>query len=221
VNEKRQRQHAPRIKVGRSFPVAASGERLDAHRKRQQAAHPGLTLTKSYNVLEKFSAGEPIEGRDREVYDNGLIGILRQIHDDVDTQLARAYGWPDLPDDEILRRLVALNRERAAEEAGHVRRLRPEFQNPDGRIATPAAAAAAELDLGETAAATAAKPDWPRALPEQMAAVREALQAAGEAGPAEIARRFRRARVDTVRPLLETLAALGHARSTPDGRYAA
>jgi hypothetical protein len=53
-----------------------------------------------------------------------------------------------------------------------------------------------------------------------MAAVREALQA-GEAGPAEIARRFRRARTDTVGPLLETPAALGHARATPDGRYAA
>lgn len=29
--------------------------------------------------------------------------------------LAAAYGWPaDLPDDEILKRLLALNRERAA-----------------------------------------------------------------------------------------------------------
>ena len=30
------------------------GERLDAHRKRQQALHPDLTLTGMYNVLEKL-----------------------------------------------------------------------------------------------------------------------------------------------------------------------
>ena len=193
---------------------------LDAHRKRQQAAHPGRTLTQMYNVLEKLRAGEPIEGRDREIYDAGLVGILRQLHDDIDAETARAYGWPaDLADDEILRRLVALNAERAAEEArGLVRWLRPEFQNPDGRAAP---AAAAEFDLSEAAVATGTRPDWPRALPEQMAAVREALAAVGEAGPADIARRFRRARAASVAPLLQTLAALGHARVTADGRFAA
>jgi hypothetical protein len=97
--------------------------------------------------------------------------------------------------------------------------LRPEFQNPDGRAAAPAATP--ELDLGEAAAAAAAKPAWPRLLPEQIAAVREALQDAGEAAPADIARRFRHARATTVAPLLETLAALGHARLTADGRFTA
>ena len=193
----------------------------ETFRKRQQAAHPGLTLTQMYNVLEKLRAGEPTEGRDREIYDDGLVGILRQLHDEIDAETARAYGWPaGLSDDEILHRLVALNRERAAEEAqGLVRWLRPEFQNPAGRAAAPAATP--ELALGETAAAAAAKPDWPRLLPEQMAAVRAALTDAGEAAPADIARRFRRARADSVRPLLETLAALGHARPTEGGRYAA
>ncbi|MCX6910012.1 MAG: class I SAM-dependent DNA methyltransferase, partial [Verrucomicrobia bacterium] len=33
-------------------------EELDAHRKRQQAQHPGLTLTGIYNVLEKLRAAE-------------------------------------------------------------------------------------------------------------------------------------------------------------------
>ena len=54
-----------------------------------------------------------------------------------------------------------------------------------------------------------------------MAAVREALRDAGEAAPADIARRFRRARAAAVAPLLETLAALGHARPTAGGRFAA
>ncbi|WP_224815675.1 DNA methyltransferase [Hasllibacter sp. MH4015] len=47
--------------------LRALGEDLDAHRKRQQAAHPKLTLTQMYNVLEKLRAGETIEGKDREI----------------------------------------------------------------------------------------------------------------------------------------------------------
>ena len=41
---------------------------------------------------------------------------LAQAHATLDTAVAAAYGWAegaDLPDDEILRRLLALNRERA------------------------------------------------------------------------------------------------------------
>ena len=38
---------------------ATSPRQLDAHRKRQQAQHPELTLTDMYNVLEKLRAGEP------------------------------------------------------------------------------------------------------------------------------------------------------------------
>jgi len=76
-----------------------------------------------YNVLEKLRAGEWIEGKDREIYDQGLVGILRDIHDQIDAAVAEAYGWPlDLSDDEILHLLVDLNRARAAEEAqGHIR----------------------------------------------------------------------------------------------------
>jgi hypothetical protein len=42
-----------------------------------------------------------------------------------------AYGWPaTLTDQQILEKLVALNAERAAEEAkGQIRWLRPEYQN--------------------------------------------------------------------------------------------
>jgi len=37
--------------------IRAAAEELDALRKRQQAEHPGLTLTQIYNVLEKLRAG--------------------------------------------------------------------------------------------------------------------------------------------------------------------
>ena len=200
--------------------LRALGEELDAHRKAQQSAHPKLTLTGMYNVLEKLRAGERIEGRDREIYDQGLIGILRDIHDRIDAEVAAAYGWPaDLPDAEILQRLVDLNHERASEEArGLVRWLRPDYQNPAGR-AVAATGETEAMDLCPVEITT--KTPWPRTLPEQFAALRTALQDMGEASPDQLARRFQRLRLTTVQPLLETLTLLGHARIVEGGRFAA
>ena len=196
------------------------GEQLDAHRKAQQAAHPKLTLTGMYNVLEKLRAGDRIEGKDREIYDQGLVGILRDLHDQIDTAVADAYGWPaTLTDDEILHRLVDLNRERAAEEArGHIRYLRPDYQNPEGRAAQDKGEQAA-LDIGPKDMTE--KAPWPKSLPEQIAAVRAALSDMGEATPEQVARQFKRGRAGTVQPLLESLTALGQARETDGGRFAA
>jgi hypothetical protein len=172
-----------------------------------------------YNVLEKLRAGQRIEGRDREIYDQGLIGILRDLHDQIDTAVAQAYGWPaTLTDGEILHRLVALNRERAAEEArGMVRWLRPEYQNPAGHAAT-AKGIQTTMDIGPTV--TTAKTPWPKTLPEQIAAVRNALTDLGTATPEQVARHFQRGRATSVQPLLESLAALGQARTLDDGRFA-
>ena len=195
------------------------GEDLDAHRKRQQKAHPKLTLTQMYNVLEKLRANDVIEGKDREIYDQGLIGILHDLHDQIDSAVAEAYGWPvDLSDEDILLRLVALNKERAEEEArGHVRWLRPDYQNPTGVQATKGKTT--DMDLGVVAKVE--KAPWPKTLPEQIAAVREALTEMGEATPDQVARRFLRARATTVEPLLESLAALGQADKGEDGQFAA
>ncbi len=195
-------------------------EQLDAHRKARQAAHPKLTLTAMYNVLEKLRSGERIEGKDCEIYDQGLVGILRDMHDQIDAAVADAYGWPaDLSEDEILHRLVDLNKQRAAEEArGHIRWLRPEYQNPAGQQAAAKGEQGA-LDIGPKDTAT--KAPWPKSLPEQIAAVRAALADLGEATPEQVARQFQRARSGTVQPLLDSLSALGHARPTEGGRYAA
>ncbi|MDN5789017.1 type IIL restriction-modification enzyme MmeI, partial [Pseudorhodobacter sp.] len=194
------------------------GEQLDAHRKAQQAAHPKLTLTAMYNVLEKLRAGDRIEGKDKEIYDQGLIGILRDLHDQIDAATAAAYGWPaDLSDDDILHRLVALNHERAEEEArGIIRWLRPEYQNPKGVQATKGKQVEADLGMVDKIE----KAPWPKTLPEQISAVQSALRDMGEATPDQIARRFQRARAASVQPLLESLAALGQAEVTQGGRYA-
>ena len=195
------------------------GEELDAHRKRQQAAHPKLTLTQMYNVLEKLRAGEAIEGKDKETYDQGLIGILKDLHDQIDAAVAEAYGWPvDLSDEDILFRLVALNKERAEEEArGQIRWLRPDYQNPTG--AEAAKGETKDMDLGSVA--TVEKAPWPKTMPEQFAAIQDVLAELGEASPEQIARKFKRARTTAVQPLLESLVALGQAEQIEGGKYAA
>ena len=195
------------------------GEQLDAHRKDRQAAHPKLTLTNMYNVLEKLRANERIDGKDREIYDQGLIGILRDLHDQIDQAVADAYGWPaDLSDDAILHRLVDLNRERAAEEArGHIRYLRPDYQNPDGRAGVDKGDQGA-FDIGPKDVAD--KAPWPKTMPDQIAAVQAALLDMGEATPEQIARQFKHGRARSVQTLLESLTAVGYARPTDGGRFA-
>ena len=72
------------------------GERLDAHRKRQQELHPDLTLTGIYNVLQKIRSGEALNAKDKTLHDQGLVSVLKQIHDDLDAAVLEAYGWQDL-----------------------------------------------------------------------------------------------------------------------------
>jgi len=47
----------PELTEDQKTHLCQLGEDLDAHRKRQQAAHPKLTLTQMYNVLEKLRGG--------------------------------------------------------------------------------------------------------------------------------------------------------------------
>ncbi len=100
---------------------------------------------------------------------------------------------------------------------GHIRWFRPDYQNPTGEQA--AKGKTTEMDLG--AVEKVEKSPWPQTLPDQIAAVREALEDMGEATPEQIDRRFLRARTTTVHPLLESLAALGQAEKVDDDRYAA
>src|SRR5690554_1591984 len=71
-------------------------ERLDAHRKRQQEQHPDLTLTGMYNVLEKLRAEEPLTAKEKTIHEQGLVSVLRELHDDLDRAVFDAYGWNDL-----------------------------------------------------------------------------------------------------------------------------
>jgi len=182
-------------------------ETLDAHRKRQQAAHPGLTLTNLYNVVEKLRAGQALTPKEQATHQQGLASVVLELHRDLDAAVAAAYGWPtDLPDAELLTRLVALNRARAAEEkAGTVRYLRPTYQAPGQQQTGLALPTQVET---ETAAAVALLP-WPAELAKQIQAVRDVVtQAPAPLTLKQVAARFAGAGPAKVQPILESLAAL-------------
>jgi hypothetical protein len=194
-------------------------ENLDAHRKSVLEQHQQLTMTGLYNVLEKVRAAETLTDAEKDIYESGLVGVLRQIHDDLDVAVAEAYGWPaNLSDDDILERLVALNHERSADEAaGVIRWLRPEFQAPKEAVARKARQIEADLVVDEGARK---KPRLPTALPEQVAAIRTALaEHDGAVTPGVLARRFSQGRrvEKKVEEVLRTLTLLGQAEQTAKG----
>ncbi len=157
--------------------IRTTAEELDRLRKRQQAAHATLTLTDMYNVLDALRLGRPLTAKEKLTHQHGLVSVLAELHDRIDTLVLQAYGWADLApalvgqpggtlpwpekpaaqaaaEEELLVRLVELNAERAAEEArGQVRWLRPEFQDPARRASATAAnaptATQGEMDLGD------------------------------------------------------------------------
>ena len=214
-------------------------EQLDAHRKARQAAHDSVTLTGLYNVLEKLRSGEALTAKDLVVHEQGLVSVLRTLHDDLDAAVLDAYGWGDLRPaladhapaaaeartaavETLLERLVALNAKRAAEEAaGTVRWLRPEFQRrqrggEQTRIdAGEGDAAAVEAVAPAAAAAPVVKRPWPTGLPEQIKVVADVLSNAPAAlALADLEARFtaRGRWRDRLPTILDTLEALGRAR---------
>ena len=177
------------------------GDRLDTHRKQVQAAHPEITITGMYNLLEKLRAGQPFTDGDREYNNKALVSTLKQIHDELDAAVLEAYGWQDLltaqqtgkPAEEInetiLERLVALNAERAAEERnGLIRWLRPEYQAPDKTQSTQTVLEG----VGEAEViAPIEQQKWPTQPKAQLAAIRDLLRtSSGEWTVLQIASHF-------------------------------
>jgi len=204
--------------------IRDAAEKLDGLRKEVLARHADLTLTKLYNALEALraaeAAGTVLADKDRDVAERGCVSLIRQYHDEIDAAVAEAYGWPaDLSDEVILERLVALNKERAAEEArGKVRWLRPEFQAP-GYVAP---AEQATLALPEEERPSAEVLEWPGALPEQIVAVAGVVvRATKPVAAGDVARAFKGKRAASVSPVLDALASIGRVRKLADGRYAA
>ncbi|MEP7372250.1 MAG: hypothetical protein ABI675_02605, partial [Chitinophagaceae bacterium] len=127
--------------------------------------------------------------------------------------------------EEILEKLVALNKERAAEEArGVIRWLRPEYQNPKGVQQTG-------LNVVATAVATATTvaelSEWPKDLAGQAQVVQRIIQQYQHPVSAtDINMQFKKAtkatsasREQQIGHLLETISTLGLLRKTDDGLF--
>ena len=170
--------------------IALLAEQIDAHRKRvlaPEAGNAGLTLTGLYNVLAALREGRALSAKEKTIHTQGLVGVLRELHDELDAAVLSAYGLPAAAStDDILTHLVQLNTQRAAEEAqGRVRWLRPAFQNPQKSLQKqelPAQEQQAleadfdtEISLPKTEQTKPVQHPWPATLPEQVRAVAEAL----------------------------------------------
>ena len=214
----------PAATEAQKLAIRTVAEELDAHRKARQAEHPDLTLTQMYNVLEKLRSVAALTVEDERIDADGLVLILRELHDRLDTLVFEAYGWPAaLPDDEVLARLVTLSAERAAEEKrGLIRWLRPEYQMTRAGIAAIPQKAEDQGELGLAAAAAATrKPLFPPGYREQTGAVLAALiDAAAPLGTAGIAASFRQGRKieAKVESTLAALSRMGLLSATEDGK---
>jgi hypothetical protein len=209
------------------FPVCDDGtkatirnhaNKLDTHRKTQQVAHTGLTLTDMYNVLEKQRTGTSLTDKERTIHEKGVLTVLKQHHDDLDSAVCAAYGWPTtLTDEELLRNLISLNQARRADEKqGHIRWLRPELQNP----AKTAEFIEVEMmsELEETRLPE--KASLPKDHTEQLQAIRAVLSALnGPVSAEEVTKGFINARPRKVQKLLDDLVTLGLANNAAEGRY--
>ncbi|WP_311220652.1 MULTISPECIES: DNA methyltransferase [unclassified Acidovorax] len=170
--------------------IAQLAEQIDAHRKRvlaPEAANVGLTLTGIYNVLSALRQGKPLTAKEKTHHAQGLVSILRELHDELDAAVLDAYGLSaDATTDDILSHLVQLNTQRAGEEArGHVRWLRPDFQNPQNspqkqeHLPQAIQALYADIDsensLSKPEQIIVTQQRWPATLPEQVRAVADVL----------------------------------------------
>ncbi len=200
------------------------------------ACSPGVEAPQApQNTLKREQ--QTLTPKEREIHDQGLVSVLKQIHDDLDAAVLEAYGWTDLTtaatppadllaqggpaaealEQQLLTRLVSLNHERAAEEQrGHIRYLRPDYQAPD-QVSGPESQVSsqsplpledAELETSHLKLETLA---WPADLPAQVAAVRKLLPTTGP-DPETLSASFGRKnakRTDQITAILATLRALG------------
>ena len=211
--------------------------RIDGHRKQQLASHPALTLTDMYNVLELINSGESIHAmkKERVVYEQGLIELLRDLHRELDHAVFQSYGWDDLgavlvgkagattpypektaeqreAEEALLVRLIELNQRRVAEETrGSVSWLRHEYQSPD---TVQLGADLSEVQITDPLAsalpgAAKTKQSWPKPLRDQIDAVRAQLSIAPQTSQT-LASSFKRRPLKSVEQVLAALEGLGH-----------
>jgi hypothetical protein len=167
-----------------------------------------------------LKSGEPLNDSEKAIHEAGCVGVIHQLHNEIDGAVAAAYGWPvDLSEEQILTRLVALNKERAEEERkGLVRWLRPEYQAGRAKIrAAEEEQIEAPLDAPEAQA-----PSLPKDDADLVAILRSRLRAVGRPiDPKALALHFRDGGKGTrrVERGLRLLAAAGVVRRVDTGWF--
>ena len=131
-----------------------------------------------------------MSAKEKSIHSQGLVSVLKELHDELDTAVLKAYGWSDLnpttDSQELLTRLLTLNAERAAdEEKGTIHWLRPDFQNPQNPLSnqerTMQVQQALEVDMPpqiqsvNNSNLSDQRSPWPATLPEQISAVAQLL----------------------------------------------
>lgn len=196
--------------------IRERAERIDELRSQALERDEDLTMTGTYNVVEKVRAGTELTEEEQAVYEKAACGVLADLHEELDEWVARAYGWPwPLGRLEILERLVDLHdQRRAEEEEGQIRWLRPAFQRPQF---APDAPEAPELELAATEEKEA-PPEWPDDAIGQISVIKDVV---GEepGSPEEVTDRIEGGCHRLVERHLETLEELGEVQQTADGRY--
>jgi hypothetical protein len=201
--------------------IASIAEELDQTRKIVLAEHPDLTLTALYNVLAAIRSGVPMSAKEQDVQNRGRVLILNELHDQLDDLVFEAYGWPKgMVDEEIIQRLVDLNRSRAGEERrGFIRWLRPEYQI--GKIG-PLAHRADRVQSIDIGSKPKSKAIFPETRKGQVESLRALLEDSGEALTADqIANCFKGG--NRIKPLivdvLTSLSDFGLVGVLGDGEY--
>jgi hypothetical protein len=225
--------------------IAELAETIDDLRKRQQAAHPTLSLTDVYNVLEAVREGRALDAGERRIYDQACVGLLLDYHDTLDREVLAAYEWSDLLpllqqargratrdlaseawglfEAELIQRLIQLNGSRASDEKrGLVRHLRARHaEDRTAEVVQEEIETGADV-LAETPGIAAVATAWPREAVDQLRAITETLaESPSPMSIEEITARFKskgpwKKRVPHV---LDMLVAVGRAQER-DGRYA-
>ena len=195
-------------------------------------------------MLEKLRSGDPLTAKEKPIHDQGLVTVLLQIHDELDAAVLEAYGWGDLSVEiqdgktqesrqeqirgELLTRLVALNHERAAEEKrGHIRWLRPDYQNPTAAAPQPVQAnltitdpdssnQKSKINNPQSSINPSSSSQWPDRLPEQVAILRKLITTGDKSVVTPDAEslsnhfgRKNKKRNEQIEGILETLKGLG------------
>ena len=196
-----------------------------------------------YNVLEALKAGRDLTAKEQTVYTQGLVSVLKELHDELDAAVLQAYGLePGLNQSEnkdaLLSHLVTLNAQRAAEEkTGKVRWLRPEFHNPALRacassllnqelLAPVSIGLKADLILENGPKplknTKVAQQAWPNTLQLQVSAAAQLLASAGTSlslPEVEASFKGKGPWKKGLPRILETLEALGRARRESSGEW--